>query len=372
MATNRHSIFIGSALQLGDLHSNLDVLQQTSMHDYLLQFPNAKTMLAILEEKGVFKAKGVIEGNISDFLKKIRTPPHALTMTPIQLLASSIDLSLHKIPLEKLIEIEPEPLPEIYRALTEEVACYIDLIIDVLNNELAKKPYEKIQDQENVTEKGHGLQAGKMAFLFGLQLDDILGMLLHDIARPSINSAEHGHMNHGEEGSVILAPLGFTTDYTKSHTFAKYLLNECCPPYQRLISRASIYTLEIQKKRLAFDADFLKGLDPEIVPLTLYKLMFLRLIDDMSKVPESLIKQSMLDQKPEYFSDMHIRKMLVKQMITHLKTMPGTPANLSLMKDKLHGAFELLLRAKTYSLNPTLYITHEPILGSDKIAVSKP
>ena len=100
--------------------------------------------------------------------------------------------------------------------------------------------------------------------------------------------------------------------------------------------------------------------------------MFLRLIDDMSKVPESLIKQSMLDQKPEYFSDMHIRKMLVKQMITHLKTMPGTPANLSLMKDKLHGAFELLLRAKTYSLNPTLYITHEPILGSDKIAVSKP
>ena len=199
-----------------------------------------------------------------------------------------------------------------------------------------------------------------------MQLDDILGLLLHDIARPSIDDALHGHSNHCVEGHTIVSPLGFSTDYTGNHAFAKSLLYTFCPSYKDIISDASRHSLKIQAQG-GWDVSELNDLSSCDLAFTIYKLMFMRLIDDMSKVPPMLLKKRRDGCEPDYFSSEFIQKMLLKQMITYLKSMVVDGAeSIGLVKEmegKLDAALILLLRAKSYSTHPELYEKHHEIIG---------
>lgn len=374
MAANQQEVYSGLSQALFKaLPADSSALKETCMETYLKALPDFATILAGLQSRGFFIGKETTSVNLHDFLECISPiPVKAMSLPPTQLLATPFALAHRERPMEALIEAEP--LPPVYQALNAEIAAYIALIIDVLNNELAQKPYENINDRENVTEREHALQAGKLAYMFGFALDDILAMLFHDIARPSIHDPAHGHINHAKEGSSILAPLGLSVGFSASHGFAKYLLMEFCPPYKKLISKASRYSLGIQIERLEAEITALKEMDALSLAHNSYKLAFFRILDDMSKASNSLLATYLAGAEVEYFSNGLIKNMLIKQFCAHLKTIPHTPTAIQEMQNRLSTAISLLARAREYSQHPEIYPSIEHLLDSagseDKSSVS--
>jgi len=261
-----------------------------------------------------------------------------------------------------LMAVKQNPCSQLSKPLDVTINCYIDMLIDVLNNKLAKKPYENINDLENVTERQHALQAGKIALLIGLPLNDVIALLLHDIARPSINDPTHGHANHCFEGSTILKPFGLSTDYAGLHAFAKYLLFHCCPDYKDLISHTSRYTLAIQSKNMASQIESLNNLDASALAPVLYKIMLMRLIDDMSKVPDCELQKIAGNQQIENLDDVMIKKMLSQQIMTHMENLSGEK-QMNQFKEELEDALRLLLRAQEYSSNAELYTQYHDVIN---------
>lgn len=333
--------------------------EEATLDLYAQALPPFSVILAQLQKEGVFKGMKLVEDTpervksvdytIQDFLETpVVTMKANLHQSPAKILAQplpAVAFSMDDTP------IDAKLYPKQFAELIDEINCYIALIFDVLNNELAKKPYELKQDQENVTEKEHALEAGKIGMLLSMKLDDVLALLLHDIARPSINDADYGHSRHASEGSTITSPLGLSTDYSGLHTYAKYLLYKFCLPYKDLISPTSMRTLEIQSRGHAWDLGELNGMKPEELGPALYKIMFMRLIDDMSKVP---IKFG--QDETEHF-DKLITSMLREQMVLRLNTMtqagPDIPEAIQGMKDKLDAALRLLVRARDHSIKPS-------------------
>ena len=338
-------------------------LQKATLQRYSNEFPSFPTMLGALNQQGLFLDKKPVKYNMTNFLETNfkHSIPH-LNRSPLQLLTEP--LSSTTLSMDRFIETENYPAP--FGLLSGEINCYIEILMDVFNNQLAQKPYEALCDQENVTEREHGLQAGKISYLLGMCLGDILALLFHDIARPSISNPLHGHSNHCKEGSVILLRSVLPIDYAGYHTFAKYLLYTFTPSYRDLISDTSKYSLKIQSKDLAWELGELNTLDSFQLANTIYKIMFMRLIDDMSKVPTCELRKR-LGKEPDHFDNQLIQKMLSNQITMHLKEKLLHSTNIEEtvndIKEKLDAALLLLLRARNHTTNPYLYEKHDEIIG---------
>lgn len=381
MATRKDSVFTTPNVFFTPVSQNLLVLEEVTLQSFIDATPGFDEMLTKLQEKGFFKGKELIKYTMFEFIAELfdsnlPTMDTAAAQFLIQKFADG------KTPLTCLTKIEEsdekeehetaetELLPPkqlgLFAPLAKEMNCYINLLYDVLDNDLAQKPYEKMQDQENVTEKQHALQAAKISFMLQMSLADILALLFHDIARPSVNDADHGHENHCMEGSTILDPLGLDIDYSGYHAFAKYLLFSYCPPYLGLISQTSVHTLAFQEKDWSAQIAGLEELDSPDLAKALFKIMLMRLIDDMSKVPESQLKNPYDESPPEYFDELQIKKMLRKQILTHLNKLAtqsnNSEATIQEIKEKLESAMLLLLRAKDFSLHPGLYEQYADIV----------
>ncbi len=363
MATREQSVFTSTSSLFKPPSPSLLAFQKTTLESYLSELPSFKEILTILNEKAIFLGKEPVQYRMDDFLATcVHLSNTNLNCPPVQLLAEP--LSFATTPMSTLTE--SEHLPEPCLLLADEIACYIAIIGDVLNNQLAQKPYEKAVDLEYVTEQEHALQAGKISYRLNMPLEDILALLLHDIARPSIDDPEHGHSNHCKEGSTILSPLGLAIDYSGYHAFAKYLLYTFCPSYKDLISKTSRRTLEIQLQDLALQLGELTDFPPPQLAFAMYKIMLMRLIDDMSKVPPSELNKRLDGGEPEYFNHQDIQNMLSKQMNRHLNRMIAQSTDITKTlketKDKLDAALLLLLRARGYSTHPALYEKYHEVI----------
>ena len=333
---------------------------KTPLSFYLSNMPFFPDMLSELNKEGLFLGKEYCSYKMEDFLKTyFKDSKSALEETPLSLLTKP--LKQPPIASELSFALCPKP----FLKLLPPISLYIEMICDVLNNELAQKPYEKLADREYVTEKVHALQAGKISYHLNMTAEDVLALLFHDIARPSINDPEHGHSKHAQEGSTILAPLGLSTDYAGHHTFAKFLLFKFCPQYKHLISATSQHTLKIQSKDLGSQLGELNEFTSPKLAFELYKIMFMRLmVDDMSKIPFS--SELSVEEAPEYFNNERIKTMLNQQITTHLLSMlnhsTSLPETIFAFERKLTSAISLLQRAEKYSFNPGLYVEQQEYL----------
>lgn len=353
MQGRQPSLYSNSSVFFESEFDDIRALQTSTLESYCETVANFSDILSLLHEKELFTHISATPYEMGHFLQTyFPVANQNLTVTPVDLIAT---------PLAIAVEEEGRFLAKECDSLALLVDCYLGIIMDVLNNKLAQKPYEKRCDQENVTEREHALQAGKIAYLLGMRLTDILALLLHDIARPSIADPSYGHANHCKEGRAILSPLGLTVDYSGYHAFAKFLLSQFCPAYKNLISNVSKYTLNIQKSTLFDEAKGLSHLHSQQLAHTFFQIMFMRLIDDMSKVPEKLLTK----KGASYFDDALILSMLKKQIVAHMHTEMDNSkdkgATLAAMKEKLEGALSLLLRAKAHSHHPELYEKYKDI-----------
>ena len=338
---------------------NLQVFYKSNLSQYCSQLPDFPSLLTKLKSKGQFLNTLPVSYNMSQFLEAKISNRHFLDYVPRQLMSQplpEVKLSATSLYEEgKLKDSLKQKLPMAFKGLANELAFYLLLIVDVFNNQLAQRNYEAgVPDQENVSERLHGLQAAKLAALFGLPQDVILAMLLHDLARPTHENATHGHSNHHLEGDLILAPLGLSLSYTRYHAYAKFLLSELCPPYQALLSPVSATSLSLQNKSMQDQLKKLEQLDSLSLANCLYQLMLLRLFDDLSKVPTMA-----LDKTVQYLNDSTISRMLVQQISQYLKAKvedgKNVQAAVAVLEQQLELATELLLRPQAYSNNKNLY-----------------
>ena len=243
--------------------------------------------------------------------------------------------------------------------LQSKTECYVALLIDVLGNKLALQPYEQHCDQENVTERQHALQAGKISSLLGMSREDVIAMTFHDIARPSISNATHGHIHHCKEGSQILKPLNLSIDYAGLHALAKHLLLLFCPAYKQLISPTSYRSFKMQVATLfTTEIEALRDLSSLELAKTVYKIMLMRLVDDTSKVSELVLKEECGQDSVQYMDDYCIEQLVRNQLCSQMALLKTTEP----FEKNIDEAIRLLLRAKSFSLNPGLYEKFAPIL----------
>jgi len=365
MATRRKSVFTSSAVLFQSLPQSLMALEQTTLEKILMEIPPYATILSKLQAQGLFVDKHPVDYTIQQFLEDY------VNQSKSALQCSSFQLLIKPLPYDALVKkilVEDEGYPEEFSsyALFSRVDCYIDVLCDVLCNQLAQKPYEKLSDRENVTEQEHGLQAGKIAYLLGMSLDDILALLFHDIARPSVDDPKYADVHHATEGGIILSPLGLSIDYSSSHAFAKYILHTFSPSYRELISSTSLRTLTVQAKDWSAQLDALNRLDGKKLAVATFKIALMRAIDDQSKGPTLELTKRLEGNKPDYFSDELIHAMLHKQMAKHLTQLIKTSVNrdetITLFEAKLDTAISLLLRAKEYSLHPDMYDSYQQVI----------
>lgn len=366
MATRKESVFSttwGTLFQ--PLPQSLQALEQTTIEKILTEIPAYPTILAKLQEQGLFLDKKSSDYTIQQFLEKhFHHSKLALNCSSFQLLTKPLSDVWAKT---KLAADDGYPVELATYALFGLVDCYIDVLCDVLENQLAQKPYEQLSDRENVTEREHGLQAGKIAYILGMSLDDILALLFHDIARPSVDDPKHADKHHALEGGIILSPLGLSIDYSSSHAFAKFILHTFSPAYRELISSTSLRTLALQAKDLPAQLGDLHSLDGEQLADAIYKIVLMRVIDDNSKAPTLELTKRLEGVEPDYFNDKLIKRMLNKQMAMHLHQIISQSEDkdkmIKLFEEQLGAAISLLLRAKGYSLHPEIYDDYHQIIS---------
>lgn len=328
------------------VHHNMKIMKEASLALFCSDIPAFNVMLEQLQNQGLFAGVHTAAYTLDEFLQRqYPLAAECFSFSPVCLVAHALpDLSREKAEWS---------LPGVCQPLAEKMEYYIRLILDVLDNRLAQRNYEAgLPDQENVSERVHALQAGKISLLMGMPQHEVLALLLHDIARPTMEDQHHGHVYHCEEGSVILAPLGLDTDYSWFHAFAKFLLNEFCPAYRALISPVSQLSLALQKDRFQRQLERLAALDARQLADFIHRIMFMRLIDDISKVPEAA-----LETPAAYYDDGVIRGMLASQLQSHVSRPEMQSAqSLTEYADRLDKAISLLSRAKTFSNHPQLYL----------------
>lgn len=310
--------------------------------------PDFDVILQGLKNRGFFRDVEPVALSLSDVLQGWIKNHERLLATPHALVHESVVYPSVVSALD---------LPNEFSVFQDQIQLYIQLICDVLSNTLADKNYEPgLPNTENVSEREHALQAGKIAYLFGLDSSDVLAMLLHDISRPTHEDQVYGNKNHCDEGSAILAPLGFSIDYCRYHAFAKYLLNEFNPTYKnKLLSPVSQVSLEEQKAKMHDQLQDLSSLATIELAALLYKIIYMRLVDDFSKVPTC-------GMVIDYFSDEYLKMLLSRQFSLHLTKLSSTREELSSMLDdfskKLESALVLLQRPKEFSKHLELYASH--------------
>lgn len=341
--------------------ANILALQESYLDLYCSNIEDFADILPILHKKGLFKHIEPIPYSMCDFLKAYFSDasPYA-RLSPMHLLAKPLPHSDFFQPLA-----ETDTVPALFTSLSKPIHSYMAVLGEILNNQLAQRPYENLRDQENVTEQEHALQAGKIALLLGMQSSDVLALLFHDVARiPTADNALHGHSNHCEEGSTILSPLGLTVDYSGQHAFAKYLLYAFCPEYKALISPVSTFSLSIQEKKLQQSCLALQNMDAKQLANFMFQIMFMRLIDDMSKVPELELRKLLGGEKTDYFTSDMIQTLVKNQLFSTLKNLAENSNNAEEtvrdMEAKLEAALSLMLKA------PDLYDKYKDRIGTPK------
>lgn len=342
---------------------NLRALRIANFQAYCDQTPSFAVILAGLQERGWLQTVPSFQYTMADFLRDAGMDTY-LDLSPVKLLAKPLPVFLQEA--EKKVE-----LPTVFAGLAGKLEFYKRLILDVLNNDLAQQNYEEgVPDQENVSERVHALQAGKLAALV-LPAEKTLPLLLHDIARTTNKDQEYGHAHHCEEGSVILAPLGLVIDYTRHHALAKYLLFHFCEPYSQgltpetkgLISPVSTYSLQKQIETLGPLMKALAGLAPVELARFFFSIMFMRLTDDFSKVPVAELRRELNGQEPDYFSDELIARLLHQQLRQHLHQLDQSHEDKTVMlcdyEKQLDTAISLLARARQYTYDAALYEAYD-------------
>jgi predicted HD phosphohydrolase len=327
---------------------NLTALSNSSLQMYLDRIPPIAQILERLIPGYLCENEFIKDYTIYDFLRERQYLANPFLMaTPASMMQTDLPLTDDTRP--TLLDCPDNMLP-----LRDKIQSYIHMIIDVLNNELADRMYEAgLPEQENVSERQHALQAGKIAILLRMLDGEVLEMILHDIARSTVDDAGHGHQHHCKEGDDIVAPLGLPTDYAWHHALAKHLLFEFCEPYQQLISQVSVLSLQVQKNKFAEQAKRLNMLSDEELGMKIYQLMLMRLIDDVSKVPDLL-----LTEKPNYLDDERLQNRLTKQMNLQLRLLNARDdfeVAIGVFEKKLNLAIEHMQRAKGYSRHPEIY-----------------
>lgn len=294
-------------LSMSHVFHNTHALKELSLIHFCDVIPSFAHILQRLQKNGFSLQQKTIAFEMKNFLVKFSFKPTFCYFhySPAQLIAESLNLNRYDTPTASATN----------QTMQDPLNCYIHGLCDLLKNRLAQRNYDSaLPNHENVSERAHALQAGKIAFLLGMDREDILAMLFHDIARMTHADTDYGDKHHSEEGSIILSPLSLTVDFSKYHTFAKYLLNEFCPLYQTLISPVSRSSLSIQTEHFKIYIDPLNQLNSVQLSLFIYKIMLMRLIDDMSKVPSLLLKET-TNEPIEYFNDEVIHRLVRKQFI---------------------------------------------------------
>ena len=334
---------------------NLQALRVANFAGYCASIPAFKEILKGLQAKGWLTTNASCHYSMINFLQDVAIDSD-LDLSPVKILAQPLPEFLVQIS-----EEEKQPFPEAFKTLESKLENYEELLIETLNNKLAQQDYEEgIPTQENVSERVHALQAGKIASLV-MPPENILPMLLHDIARPTNSDQEYGHAHHCNEGSDICAPLGLSINYTLYHALAKYLLFHFCQPYTQgmtpetkgLISPVSTYSLPKQTESLGLLLTGLQTLEPIRMARFFYSIMFMRLIDDFSKVPVSELSRELRDKDTEYFSDKLMANLFRKQLVIHLHQLDASQEDIFLVlrkyELKLDVAISLLMRARQFT-----------------------
>lgn len=308
-----------------------------NLASYCEKISSFSDILFSFQQKGLFKNTSDCSYTMSDFLKE-------------KFINKTLDTPISQFLNKELTPSTDSLAPN----LSSKTTAYVELIIDVLNNKLAYKKYEQVSDRESVNERTHALQAAKISSQIYNDPAEVLMLLLHDIARVSIDDATHGHKNHCVEGSRILAPLQLPMDFVGLHAFAKQLLFLFCPAYKQLISPASQKSLNIQEGSFAAVIASLENLPAIELAKLFYGIMFSRLIDDESKVPTDMVQA-------QYHSTNAIRQLLSQRM----QNLPEDTA-------KLDDAIRLLLRAKENSNNPQLYEDFKEVFAPFELSACCP
>lgn len=353
------------------IHNKL-ALTQRPLKYFTASLTSPRVAMRTLQEQGHFPNQKFQRASLTleAYLLKNGFDQNILCRTPLELLQHPIKLSFSN----KTFANIQEP----YKSLSPVLEAYVQTIIDVFGDKLAKRPYDaKEVLNENVSELGHGLEAFVLTHHFRLREKNKFATLTlqHDLARATVSDAHYGDTNHHIETDQILAPQGYshdiTTRYPLLHPFAKYLWAECSQPYRNeLLSPVSAYSLVGQKKEAASVMKTLDELytaeDPneqfqkseDLVSL-IAQMMILRLIDDSAKVATPECNQLL--------SPRALKQLITEQMVSYIQTL--FPEKIPQYKESLTIALTLLRRAQLDSNYPERYkpISDEEQLLNDSL-----
>lgn len=269
---------------------NASAFFQSRLIDYAI--PDYANLLAVLAANDiVLRGDKVFQQSFATSLDMMMVEHTARYETP---------LSLFKKPLP-FNATRHKDLSNWYQSIcsrkdvVDRAVLYVNVIDQIFSGELADRHYELgSHSAENISERMHGLQSGTLAYHYGLSTAHILAASLHDVARMTHYSDQHGHRYHAIEGHQILAPLQLPV-YCLDHAFAKWLLRKACPIYvEMLLSPVSSASLQIQSsdpaRHFADVIARLNNMPASEQALYLHKLMFMRLVlDDFAKIPMTMI-----------------------------------------------------------------------------------
>lgn len=318
--------------------------EEKSLTYYLNQIPTFPELLKKFQAQGLFLDIEPVDYCMDDFLiAYFGTIPEALKLLPSELLIKPLKegpVSLKSLTDPKVCNLD---LP---KEIWDKIDAYIDKDCEALDSHLGQRIYEKKSDQEKVTEREHASEAGKLAYQLGMKLGDIIALEAHDIARVTEPDPSYCHVHHAKEGGIILEPLylsppplKFEPIYSTLHTLAKLGLT-FCPAYLNLISEASINSLALQSQDWSTEIEILKPYKGKEFATILYKNIFMRLIDDLSKVPTAELQKKLGGQDPEYFDQPTFKEMMKQQMITNLNYVAEQGISLTKIVDYLKASFD--------------------------------
>jgi predicted HD phosphohydrolase len=296
---------------------------RTPLVEYFILFPPPAVLLKFFSLHNI---KDDSYPWVADILREMNIRTDELNKSAAVLLEEPIErLSIHDI-----------------HSLTSKQEEYCAKLLEVMNNKLSQRNYEPhLADRENVNERQHALEASKIGRQLGFSTEFQLVLFLHDIGRITHVSVAHGHKYHAKEGGLILEPLGLS-EYPIHHAFAKFLLNEFCPPYKTLISPLSITSLSAQNISFQSIIENLQKMEPKALLQFCYKMMTLRAVEEFGKCPVTEFNHT--DGEELFLNDAEF-EFLIKNKLHTLNSQLKTKPDARVIHNKnLDVALDLLNR----------------------------
>eukprot|EP00211_Chloroparvula_japonica_P009018 CAMPEP_0119137706 /NCGR_PEP_ID=MMETSP1310-20130426/24172_1 /TAXON_ID=464262 /ORGANISM="Genus nov. species nov., Strain RCC2339" /LENGTH=152 /DNA_ID=CAMNT_0007128817 /DNA_START=133 /DNA_END=588 /DNA_ORIENTATION=+ len=136
-------------------------------------------------------------------------------------------------------------------------SSYFDAFVEAYE----KRGGDKYMIEEEITQECHSLQAAHVAWLAGAPEDVVVGLLFHDVGQviheEYAGNTDHLHGHHDDLGSAWMLAHGFpqdVADLVQFHTLAKILLCEREAGYEEHLSRASLISLQVQRRKYGEEA----------------------------------------------------------------------------------------------------------------------